>query len=663
MAFINITVDTVIPSPPWIAHPCPAQTSGYAAVLFRQLVNMLLASQCALIYPSDYPDNCAPYLISENLDIEFDFIIVGGGVAGSVLANRLSELSKWKILLIEAGHDPPLTARVPKFYKALLDGSIDWKYFAEPEDGMYRGMKNGQNNWPRGKLLGGSSTISRMLYSRGNKFDYDKWARSVNKGWDYEDVLYFFKKAENMQDPSIMANDTLAEYHATGGFLNLNVFNSSQDLISVLKQAALELQMNESSDDEEDPQIFGFVSTHAIFGLGERINVAQAYVNPIKNRTNLFVMKDTFVTKILINSQKKAYGVEYNFKNDKTPRKIRARKEVILTAGVINSAQLLMLSGIGPEKHLKSLGIPVIQDLHVGCNLQDHPVFYGAVITLNLTEPDTCGKPEMDDAFEYLNYRKGPLSNIGLSELIGFIGIDKNSTIPDVQIYSIFIEHNETKEFLFLAKSITLSEDVIDMYLKIIAEHDVLIMMPVLLRPKSRGTVKLRSKNPYDKPLIYARFMSDLKDRSTMVAGIKYISELVNTNTLKKLNGELKPFPFDDCEEIDFETDEYWLCMMSYLLGTFNDPVGTVKMGMNTDQSAVVNERLIVRGIKGLRVADSSIMPFIPSGNTIAPTIMIAEKASAMIKEDHLPSHNAPTCSKMSENPEASSDAKKCNKK
>uniref|UniRef100_A0A1B6C574 Glucose-methanol-choline oxidoreductase N-terminal domain-containing protein n=1 Tax=Clastoptera arizonana TaxID=38151 RepID=A0A1B6C574_9HEMI len=647
----NLTIDTVFPSPSWIHQPCVAQTSGYPAFLFSQLVNSLLASQCALMLPP-YPDNCAPYITSSDKDITFDFVIVGGGVAGSILANRLSETDSWRVLLIEAGHDPPMTARVPKYHKEILGSSIDWQYVSEAEDGMYRGMKNGRNNWPRGKALGGSSVLGRMLYSRGTKYDYDRWGKSVEKGWDYDDVLGSFKISENMQDLSIMGNEHLAEYHATNGFLNLNLFKSSSEVIPILKEAVLDLQMNGIADEEEDPEQFGFVHMHATIDHGERLDVARAFLTAVKDRPNLFVMKDCFVTKILFDSNKRAYGIEYIYKSDKKTRKILAKKEVVLTAGTINSAQLLMLSGVGPENQLKPLGIPVVQNLQVGCNLQDHPIFYGAVITINLTNPDNCGDPDLDEAFEYFNYREGPLSNIGLSELVGYIGVRKNSTIPDIEIYSMFFRHNNTQDFEVFSKTISLSEDAVNAYLNFIREHNVLIMMPILLRPKSRGSVKLRSKDPYDKPLISPKYMSHPEDRSTLVSGIRYISDLVNSHTFKTLNAELKQFPFDDCEEIEFETDEHWLCMMSYLLGTFHDPVGTVKMGMTKDRTSVVDDRLKVKGVKGLRVADASIMPFITSGGTMAPTMMIAEKAASIMKADYLAHNNVPECSKMSENSE-----------
>lgn len=599
--------------------------------MFRQLINFLMASQCALVYPPRYPHDVGPFL--QNRNMTFDFIVVGGGTAGSILANRLSDFTHWKVLLIEAGTDPPMTVQVPDYYLTLQNCELDWQFVTEPEEGMYRGMVNKRNKWPSGKLLGGSSSIGRMLYTRGNRYDYDNWEKLGNKNWHYEEILDYFKKAEHLEDPAVFSNDTLAYYHGTGGFLTVGLFNSKDPVIPILKQAAAEMENNETID-LNGPTTFGFVSSHATVKNGERMNLAKAYLTPIRDRPNYYLMKNAFVTKILIDSQKRAYGVEYHYKNDKTPRTVHAIKEVILSAGTVNTAKLLMLSGIGPTKHLTSLGIPVVQHLHVGCNLQDHVTFVGMVVTINVTK-SPCPNDENLKAFQYLTRRNGDLSEINASELLGFVAVQKDSPIPDIEIFCYHVEQNDVEKLERFTKTISLNDETTEMYKTLIKESDIIIFMPVLLRPKSRGKVRLKSKDPFDKPLIYARYLTEEEDREVFLAGIKYVAEFVNTPTIKRYEGELRELPFDDCEELEFDTDEYWYCVMSYLVTTFNDPVGTAKMGPMNDSLAVVDSNLSVKGIKSLRVADASIMPVIPSGNIMAPTIMIAEKAADIIKLEH----------------------------
>ena len=619
----------------YIANPCPGHTSGRAGVVFRNLINTIMVSQCALASPCMFPDDFGPYMGQScgGNCVQFDFIIVGGGTAGCVIANRLSEIESWSILLIEAGGDPPISSDVPKFYMSQQLSCIDWKFKTEKEEGMYQGMIGQRNLWPAGKVLGGTSTIGRMLYNRGHAVDYDLWANVGNIGWSYQEILHYFKKAEDMRDKEVMSCPEMNQYHGIGGYLALDTFKSRELLVEQIKDAARELSY-EVIKDSDGPVTTGFFSAHATLKDGERLSTAKAYLSPVRDRPNIFVIKHSYVTKILFNS-KRAVGVEYKWRNETKLRTAMVKKEVIITAGTINSAKLLMLSGIGPAKHLSKLGIPVLSDLRVGFNLQDHVTFGGTVMTLNKTKKTPSPLQNLDSAYEYLSRRTGHFATIHESEVLGFIGIHDDEK-PDLEMFHLFIKQNDMTTFNMWASTLNLIPDVREMYIKLLLDYDLLIIMPVVLRPLSRGLVQLRSCDPFDPPVIFSGHLREVADLDQMLSGIKFVTVMADTVALRRLEAEIKRLNFPGCCEEEFNTDGYWTCALSHLGTTFGDYVGTAKMGTACDKTAVVDPMLKVYGVKGLRVADASIMPYIPSGNMMAPVVAIAEKASDMIKADWL---------------------------
>ncbi|KAL1132247.1 hypothetical protein AAG570_010204 [Ranatra chinensis] len=626
----------------WIENPCPGHTTGIAGTIFRQLINTLILSQCALSPPCSYPDDFGPFVAESacNGSVLFDYIIVGGGTAGSVIANRLSEIHSWKILLMEAGGDPPMTVDVPRFHSSLQLSCIDWQFRTEPEKGLFQGMIDKRNNWPQGKVLGGSSSIGRMLYTRGNSYDYDSWCRAGNKGWSFKDVLNYFKKAEDVKDLNLKQCPELASIHGLGGYLTLSEFNSKKTLIPSLKTYAKELKYEDIKEPQGTAQT-GFFSAHGTLRDGERLNLAKAYLNPVKNRPNLFVIKHAHVTKILIcDSTKRAYGVEYRLRNETETRVVKAKREVIVTAGALNSPKLLMLSGIGPADHLKEVGVPLVADLPVGLNLQDHVTFLGAVISLNRSKEAVTPRDELDDCYEFLSRRSGTLATILESEVLGFIGIDDDD-IPDLEIFHYFVPRNDFEILEQFTRSVPFTAEVEDIYRELVKKKDLLILMPILLHPESRGRIKLASKDPFAPPLIQAGYLQNAADLNGMLSSVQFIRRAAETAALKRHEAELKRLDFRGCCDEEFHTDAYWACVMSYSATTFNDAVGTVKMGPDNDTSAVVTPDLKVRGVLGLRVADSSIMPTIPTGNVMAATVMVAEKASDMIRNEWLGSKHS----------------------
>jgi choline dehydrogenase-like flavoprotein len=591
-------------------------------ILFSNLISTLMASQCALGNPEIYPENA-----SQRLDSTYDFIIVGAGSAGAVIANRLSEIDDWNILLLEAGGDPPVTSEIPAFLFSTIGSSSDWGYKAEPEEGICQGMADKQCHLPRGKVLGGSSTINAMLYVRGHRRDYDNWESSGNVGWSYEEVLPYFKKSEDMQ--ADFEGKDVSKFHGKAGLLTVEHFEDADPLKPALIEAWKELGYRYLEDGEIT---IGVMKSFATLRQGTRCSTAKAFLSPLKERKNIHVAKFSHVTKILIDPDTKtAYGVE--FKNGNELKTVKASKEIIISAGSLNSPQLLMLSGIGPREHLEEIGInPIISDLPVGKNLQDHFINLGVLFSINKSKPQpTPPQVILDATYNMFTGKKGPFSAIGTTDVLAFMSTENDPDYPDIEFHHIHLPFNDsylTPEFL---RAIGFSPKTAKGYLHLASKSDLIIVVPTLLRPKSRGTILLKTSDPFDRPRIFTHFLSDNEDVEKMVKATEYANRLVRTNVMKSLEAHPEKLMFDNCGA-EFGSKKYWECVMRNVGSAVFHPVGTCKMGAD-DPDAVVDPQLRVKGVKGLRVADASIMPTIISGNTNAAVIMIGEKVSDLLKE------------------------------
>ena len=524
----------------------------------------------------------------------FNYVIVGGGSSGCVLANRLSEDSNNSVCLIEAGpSDKSPWIHLPIGYaKTMWDSKINWKFQTEPDPGM-----NGrQIYWPRGKTLGGSSSINGLIFIRGQKEDYDGWRDLGNAGWGWDDVLPYFKKAEG--------NDRLGEpLHSQTGPLKASSIPKKHALVEAFKKAANTLGVPTTDDfnnlTQEGVGYFQ-LSTHK----GFRCSAAVAYLKPAKHRSNLTILTNSQVGKVIFEN-KKAVGVEFIQQGIK--KTVHANKEVILSAGAIQSPQILQLSGIGPAKLLQELNIPVIHDLPgVGENLQDHLQFrliyeLNQPISTNDQLSSWFGKLKM--GLDWLLFRGGPLS-IGINQGGLFTRVMKDSKTPDIQFHMATLSAEMAGGKVHPFSGFTMSV--------------------CQLRPESRGYVRIQSTDPLVPPKMFANYLATQYDRDTSVAAVNFARKMAQTEPLRSLiTREVKPNnPKSDEEVLEF-------CRNNG--ATIFHPTGTCQMGTDSNPMAVLDSSLKVRGVQGLRVVDCSAMPTVPSGNTNWPAVMLAERAADLI--------------------------------
>lgn len=566
--------------------------------------------------------------------VQYDFIIVGGGSAGAVVASRLSENPAWKVLLLEAGTDESSASDVPVFANFLQQGSFDWQYRLEPQPGRAcLGLEDGRCNWPRGKVLGGSSVLNYMLYVRGNKGDYDGWEKLGNPGWGYESVLPYFRKSEDNKNP-YLAKDT--RHHGTGGYLTVQEPPWKTPVAVSFVEAGVELGY-ENRDCNGERQT-GFMLPQATMRRGTRCSTAKAFLRPAGERHNLDILLESHVMKVIIDPHsRKTKGVQFMRKGKVFST--YARKEVVLCGGTINTPQILMLSGIGPAQHLSSLGVPVLANLAVGHNLMDHYGTFALVgtleqkVTLNADRLLPLALPAI---LEYINNDAGPLTLLGGVEGLAWINTkyaNRSADRPDIQLH--FSPGHLASESGTVQAIHGVTDRMYNTLYSPLEGRDIFSFLVLLTRPKSKGHIKLASRNPFEKPIIQAGYFTEPEDIKVLVEGMKFCLRLVKTQAFKKYGGKIwsgRKMP--GCEQYKLWSDNYLACIARQYTNTGYHHVGTAKMGPAADSEAVVDHRLRVHSIKGLRVVDASIMPTVPSGNTNAPAIMVGEKGSDLIKQD-----------------------------
>ncbi len=529
--------------------------------------------------------------------MEADFVVIGAGSSGCVIANRLSENPSNKVVLLEAGgRDLNPWIHVPVgYFKTMHNPSVDWCYKTEPDPGL-----NGRSiDWPRGKVLGGSSSLNGLLYVRGQKEDYDRWRQMGNEGWSWDDVLPLFKRSEDQERGA-------DDYHGTGGPLSVSNMRIQRPIcdawVAAAQTAGYPFNPDYNGASQEGVGYFQLTTKN-----GRRCSAAVAYLKPARSRENLQIVTNALVSKIVLDG-KKVTGVRYLDKSG-VEQTITIRREVILSGGAINSPQVLMLSGIGDPEHLKDHGVDPVHELPgVGRGLQDH---------LQARLVYKCNEPTLNDevrslfnkakiALKYALFRAGPMT-MAASLATGFLKTRPELETPDIQFHVQPWSADSPGEGVHPFSAFTMSV--------------------CQLRPESRGEIRLTGADPKRYPKIIPRYLSTETDCNTIVDAVKIARRIArNAPLTSKISEEFRPTSSLDME--DYEGTLDWARQNSV---SIYHPTGTCKMG--TGEDAVVDSRLRVHGIEGLRVADCSIMPEIVSGNTNAPAIMIGEKASDLIRD------------------------------
>lgn len=522
--------------------------------------------------------------------------------------------------------------QVPSLNRSLRRPKYDWQYLTTNDGVIDQGVKNGSINWPRGKMIGGSSNINAMVYVEGNDQDYQNWHNAGNAEWTVKEVRRCFKKSQNYQNQRLLQDQAIYEHYGHNGPLVINTFNSTYRKVTEKILESWDDIGIKNVPDLNTANVMGSGIMTATAANGERQSSSKAYLQTVQNRTNLKILKNSLVTKILIKgSVKVAYGVQV--KRESKIYTYLSKKEVIICAGSINSPQLLMLSGIGNSDHLAAKKIKrIVHSPMVGQNLQDHLIIIIPICN-NESNPESI-KDQNFDVIKYLYNRTGYLAQNSIADILAFFSASSNATYPDYQSHLIVAWKNLSDFKDILTKLFRFKDSIENPLVELNKNYTMFLFLFNLLHPTTRGNITLRSNNPEDHPYIYPNYLKNHHDLESAANGIKILTSALKTEYFKSIGAFLARMNVPECHKYDLDSRDYWKCVSLNTVQTIYHPVGTCAMGADINTS-VVDSRLRVHGVKNLRVIDASVMPTITSGNTNGPTMMIAERGAELLKEDY----------------------------
>lgn len=575
-----------------------------------------------IVYPRDYS------LSIKNNDA-FDIIIVGCGAAGSVLASKLSDEKDLNVLILEAGSKPLMQSEIPGLWANSIGSDMDWKYSAKEDTTFGQSLDKKSVRVIRGKCLGGNTALNNMMYDRGILSDYTKFELAGLTKWSFKDVLKFYKRSEDCRFEKITTNKTVRKSHKTGGQLCVDSFRNTRTVeIRQVYSKALSTVNYNTMDFFDEKNHKGFVSSVATVKEGLRVNAARAFLKNADRKYNLKIAARSMVKKVIFEGQK-AVGVEFENSVGELIR-VKSKKYVVLSAGPIGSPKILLQSGVGPKALLDPLKIPVVTDhKNVGLKLQAHPHFLGLVVKFE-TQPIKSSSIS-DMVFEYLMKQTGPLATIGLSSFTGFVDIDGNGE-PDIQIFFYYYSGDDTVFMPSQLDAFNFNDAVTEQLIDLNENNDIQIVGISLLRPKNTGRVTLNQTYSDEYEPIIEFGSLDEQDVTSLLKAVEWVKNIVKSEALKAYGPSIVPLKIEGGPNPDLESKEYWRHAIKHLTSMNIQMAGTCSMA-TSQATGVVSEYLDVYGVKGLKVADSSVLPSLFSAESSAPTMMVAEKASDIIKQ------------------------------